>query len=111
MDDRDRRTRRGALDPSARVPGVISTYEIYHVDEAKLRLRWTDSAYRAARRRGLVVWGSGKRAYIAGDEIRRFLEAENAPAAAYARSRSPSAATEAGPSYWLNEVSNLRSFP
>jgi hypothetical protein len=59
-------------------PGVVSVHEIYRVDEAKLRLGWTDAAYRAARRRGLAVLSSGKRLYVTGEEILRFLKADDA---------------------------------
>lgn len=62
---------------SSPVGGVISVHEVYRVDEAKRRLGWTDSAYRAATRRGLVVLESGKRRYISGQEILRFLSAES----------------------------------
>lgn len=68
--------------PEASVPGVISTQEIYALEDAKRRLRWTDSAYRKARRRGLNVLTSGKRVYIDGTEIRRFLQAESAASSA-----------------------------
>ena len=59
------------------VGGVISVHEVYRVDEAKRRLGWTDSAYRAATRRGLNVLESGKRRYISGQEILRFLSSES----------------------------------
>jgi hypothetical protein len=55
-------------------PGVISILEVYTLDEAKARLRWTDSALRAAKRRGLGVIVCGKRRYLTGREIRRFFE-------------------------------------
>ena len=38
------------------------------------RLRWTESALRAARRRGLKLLRCGKRKYVSGREIVRFLE-------------------------------------
>ena len=56
-------------------PAVISINELYALDEAKARLRWSDSAFRAARRRGLCILACGKRRYISGKEIFRFLEA------------------------------------
>jgi hypothetical protein len=55
-------------------PGVISVNELYTLAEAKLRLRWTDAALRAAKRRGLRLLACGKRRYLAGDEIVRFLK-------------------------------------
>ena len=57
-------------------PGVISVHELYTLDEARKRLRWTESAMRAARRRGLKLLSSGKRKYVTGQEILRFLESE-----------------------------------
>lgn len=65
--------------PRVSAPGVISTVEIYTLREAKARLGWTDSAYRAARRRGLEVIRDGKRAYIAGQEIQRYLASISHP--------------------------------
>lgn len=55
--------------------GVISVDEIYTLAEAKRRLGWTDAGLRSAKRRGLRVLICGKRRYIAGDEIHRFLHA------------------------------------
>jgi hypothetical protein len=55
-------------------PGVVSTHEIYTIEEAKARLRWTNSALRSAKRRGLRLLSCGKRRYVTGEEIRRFLE-------------------------------------
>jgi hypothetical protein len=48
--------------------------EVYRLDEAKARLGWSDSALRAAKRRGLQILVCGKRRYIAGKAIARFLE-------------------------------------
>jgi hypothetical protein len=63
------------VDPRDRgTPGVISVLEIYAIEEAKARLGWTDSALRAAKRRGLKLLACGKRRYVTGREIRRFLE-------------------------------------
>jgi hypothetical protein len=58
----------------ARAPGVISIQELYRIEEAKARLGWSDSALRAAKRRGLQVIVCGKRRYVTGNEIFRFLE-------------------------------------
>ena len=55
-------------------PGVISANEIYALDEARRRLRWTESAMRAARRRGLRLVRCGKRRYVTGAELVRFLQ-------------------------------------
>lgn len=54
--------------------GVISTNEVYTLDEAKRRLRWTDSSVRSAKRRGLRLIKCGKRKYVSGQELFRFLE-------------------------------------
>ena len=65
----------GASSPDpARSPGVISSLETYTIAEAKARLGWTDSALRAAKRRGLRLLTCGKRRYVTGEELRRFLE-------------------------------------
>ena len=58
----------------AAYPGVISVHELYTLEEAKRRLRWTESALRTARRRGLKLLYCGKRKYASGKEIIRFLE-------------------------------------
>jgi hypothetical protein len=58
-------------------PGVISVWELYTLDEAKRRLQWTDSSLRSARRQGLKLLGCGKRKYVTGREIRRFLQSLN----------------------------------
>jgi hypothetical protein len=55
-------------------PGIISVLEIYTVEEAKARLGWTDSALRSAKRKGLTLIACGKRRYVTGREILRFLE-------------------------------------
>ena len=57
-------------------PGVVSVHELYTLDEVRRRLRWTESAMRAARRRGLRMLSSGKRKYVLGSDIVRFLESE-----------------------------------
>ena len=55
-------------------PGVISVLEIYTVEEAKARLGWTDSALRSGKRKGLKLMACGKRRYVTGREILRFLQ-------------------------------------
>ena len=57
-------------------PAVISILEVYGIEEAKRRLGWTTAAFRAAKRRGLRVLTCGKRRYVTGREIARFLEAQ-----------------------------------
>ena len=57
--------------------GPISISEIYRLEDAKRRLGWSDSALRAAKRRGLRLLACGKRRYVTGTEVLRFLESEN----------------------------------
>jgi hypothetical protein len=61
-----------------RPPGFVSILEVYTIEEAKARLGWTDSALRAAKRRGLRLMACGKRRYVAGREILRFLQSQQA---------------------------------
>ena len=61
----------------ASAPGVISVLETYTLDEARRRLRWTESSMRAARRRGLRLLQCGKRKYVTGREIVRFLQSDS----------------------------------
>ena len=68
------RKHRGRVTERVRSPGVISVHEVYRIEEAKARLGWSDSALRAAKRRGLKVMTCGKRRYVTGKEILRFLE-------------------------------------
>ena len=65
-----------SIESASTSSGVIGLTEIYTVEEAKRRLGWSDSALRAAKRRGLQLLRSGKRRYLTGREILRFLEAE-----------------------------------
>ncbi len=57
-----------------RAAGVISILEVYSLDELLSRMRWTQSSYRAARRRGLRVLGHGKHRYVLGRDVIRFLD-------------------------------------
>jgi len=57
-------------------PGVVSVFELYTLREAQRRLGWTESAMRAARRRGLRLLRCGKRGYVTGRELLRFIESE-----------------------------------
>jgi hypothetical protein len=58
----------------SRVPGAVSSLEVYTIEEAKARLRWSDSALRAAKSKGLKLLSCGKRRYVSGKEVIRFLE-------------------------------------
>jgi len=60
-------------------PTLVTTGEIYGIDEAKARLGWSNSAFRAAKRRGLRLLVCGKRRYVTGSEILRFLESIQDP--------------------------------
>ena len=59
-------------------PGLISVLELYALDELKLRMRWTNSSLRSARRNGLRLLGFGKRRYARGRDVIRFLESQAA---------------------------------
>lgn len=54
-------------------PGEILPNVLYRADEFKRRMGWSDSAFRAARRRGLVVRREGKRAYVWGDDAIAYM--------------------------------------
>jgi hypothetical protein len=56
--------------------GVVLLGAIYTVGELKRRLGWSDAALRAARRRGLRVLRTGKRAFVAGNDLLEFLRQE-----------------------------------
>lgn len=62
-------------DKSTSIHGVISTFELYTLDELKQRMGWTDSSLRSARLRGLRLLGFGKRRFVRGRDVVRFLEA------------------------------------
>ncbi len=59
--------------PQAAYPGVISVHELYALEEARRRLRWTESALRRTAP-GTEAPFCGKRKYVSGKEIVRFLE-------------------------------------
>jgi hypothetical protein len=63
---------------ATRQPGVIHLLELYSIKEAQSRLGWSDSALRAAKRRGLQLLTCGKRRYVTGREIVRFLQHQQA---------------------------------
>ena len=56
--------------------GVLALDEFYTIKEAQCRLGWSDAALRAAKCRGLKLLRSGKRRYVTGQEILRFLQHE-----------------------------------
>lgn len=63
-----------AIPDSRPFPDPIRTGEVYRLADAKARLGWSDSAFRAAKKRGLKLLECGKRRYITGDEVLRFLQ-------------------------------------
>ena len=65
---------KAVLSDASQTPGVISILEVYTIQELEVPLRWTDSALRAAKRRGLRLLQCGKRRYVSGKELVRFLE-------------------------------------
>lgn len=58
------------------LPGVIVKGAVYTLDEIRNRFKWSDSAFREARRKGLKVYRVGRRAYISGDELIRFITSD-----------------------------------
>jgi len=56
----------------------ICVHTIYPLTEFQARTGLTDSAMRAARRRGLPVLRSGKRAFVWGQDFLDFLKGKNA---------------------------------
>ena len=65
-----------AVSREQRSPGVVSSNELYTLDEIKSRLKLTDSSLRSARRRGLQVMRFGKRRYIFGRDFIEFLSSQ-----------------------------------
>jgi hypothetical protein len=72
--DKDAAKSAGLEARTHRVSGSVSILEAYRLEEAKARLGWSDSALRAAKRRGLKLIACGRRRYVTGKEIVRFLE-------------------------------------
>ena len=56
-------------------PGLISPSDLYHLEEAKARLRWNLTAMRTARRNGLKIRYCGGRGYLLGADILAYIEA------------------------------------
>jgi len=57
-----------------KAPGIISPAELYHLDEAKDRLRWNVTAMRTARRNGLKIRYAGGRGYLLGADILAYID-------------------------------------
>lgn len=56
-------------------PGIICPDELYHLEEAKQRLRWNLTAMRTARRNGLRIRYCGGRGYLLGSDIQAYIAA------------------------------------
>ena len=59
--------------PSKTLPGLIDSNTLYRADEFKARMGWSDSAFRAARGRGLKTYPCGKRVYVLGRDAFNFI--------------------------------------
>ena len=55
----------------------IDPNRLYPLSDLKARLRWSDSAFRSAVHRGLVVIRDGKRAFVSGQAVVDWLEARH----------------------------------
>lgn len=70
----DRRQQKPQPPPQHQPPGEILLNAIYRADELKSRMGWSDSAFRAAKHRGLKVRRDGKRVYVLGNEVIEYLK-------------------------------------
>ena len=59
-----------------RVPGEVHPAALYRIDELQARMGWTDSSFRSARRRGLIVRRDGKRAYVLGEDVIAYIKSK-----------------------------------
>jgi len=64
---------RSPRQPDSNPVGAIVPEAIYRLDEAKARMGWKASAFRAAVRAGLRVYRSGKRIYVLGTDLIAFV--------------------------------------
>jgi hypothetical protein len=62
-----------AATPDAKQFGEIRPDSLYRATEACKRLGWSGTAYRTARRKGLVVKYFANRAYVTGQALVDFL--------------------------------------
>lgn len=62
-----------------RRPGVIRPAEMYRSDEIMARMGWAESAFDAARKRGLVTFRKGKRVFVRGSDVIAFVTGEVNP--------------------------------
>lgn len=77
-DEMDSRSGECANTCGSRILGFVDLDAVYAVAEFRRRLGMSDAALRAARRRGLKVLRSGKRAYVCGRDFLDFLREESA---------------------------------
>ncbi len=66
---------------AAAPPGLVTSGEIlpgamYRIDEAKARMGWRNSAFRAACRAGLKTYRNGRRTYVMGSDLVAFITRE-----------------------------------
>ena len=61
---------------TTKTSGMIRYDELYTLEEFKARMRLTDTAMRALRRKGFNVLRVGKRAFVSGFEAIAFLVEE-----------------------------------
>ena len=61
------------LRETRRQPGPIVGQALYPVSEFMQRMGWSESAYRAARQKGLKVHRVGKYAYVHGQHAIEFV--------------------------------------
>jgi hypothetical protein len=64
--------------PVAQSPGLVEPGCVYTLDEIKSRMKLGTAALRAARRAGLKVRYIGRRGYVMGSDIIRFIEQSDA---------------------------------
>jgi hypothetical protein len=59
--------------PNLATPGEIVPGALYRIDEAKARMGWRNSAFRAACRAGLKTYRNGRRTYVLGSDLVAFI--------------------------------------
>lgn len=59
--------------PTIATSGEILPGALYRIDEAKARMGWRNSAFRAACRAGLKTYRNGKRTYVLGSDVVAFI--------------------------------------
>jgi len=72
-------SKRGTETPQRQsfIPGMIVPEALYRIDELRARMGWAAASYRAACRKGLRVWRSGKRAYVHGADVIAFVTSQD----------------------------------